>query len=230
MVGIAFWASRSQSAVEAGEIAETRQPALASTVPEANPAVKTTGVPAKTDSAPSTQTKTNTPKKVVAIASTQRVPLPPSAPILAAGEKDPLTKPAGRGLQAAIASLKPLLETASPFNSPISPIPIASKESDQEIPAQAENIKPFVLRLANPIANGGDVYYAINKVSFSLSPGEYHSLPQTSACLVEFHRGGDFGNAKLQLQAGDYVFDVGETGWILTPGTIEPEAILRQAH
>src|SRR5204863_5485655 len=78
-------------------------------------------------------------------------------------------------------------------------------ESPRVAPAPVEESKPAVLRLVNPSETDGVVYYAVDGESFSLSPGEYHELAPAAECLVEFHRGGDFGYAKLNLIAGDYL-------------------------
>ncbi len=233
MVGIAFWTSWSQASMEAEGVAETRQPGPAPTVREANGVVATMAVPAKADSPPATQAVTNNPKMAAAGAQAPRATSSSSKPATAAGEKTLPTKPARSGMQTSIASPKPLLETASAaiaLHASIPPTSKAQENSDQETHAQTKNITPSVVRLVNPIANGGDVHYVVNKVPFSLSPGEYHELSQTAECLVEFHRGGDFGNAEVQLQTGDYVFAIGETGWNLARGQMEPAATLRQAH
>jgi len=103
-------------------------------------------------------------------------------------------------------------------------------QSPPEAPVRVEEFKPAVLRLVNPSETGGVVYYAVDGESFSLSPGEYHELAPATECLVEFHRGGDFGYATLNLAAGDYLFVVGETGWSLAPGKMAPDSLLNRAN
>jgi hypothetical protein len=103
-------------------------------------------------------------------------------------------------------------------------------KSTQIVVAPPESVIPTLFRLANPGDTGGVVYYSVDGKSFSLSPGEYHEISQAAECLVEFHRGGDFGYAKLQLKAGDYLFVVGARGWDLTLGKAEPSTPLIRAN
>jgi len=111
------------------------------------------------------------------------------------------------------------------------PSPESTKlESLPETPVPIEEPKPAVLRLVNPSETGGVVYYAVDGQSFSLNSGEYHELAPAAECLVEFHRGGDFGYAKFNLTAGDYLFVVGKTGWSLAPGKMAPASMLIRAN
>jgi len=103
-------------------------------------------------------------------------------------------------------------------------------EAPPEAPVRVEEFQPAVLRLVNPSETGGVVYYAVDGESFSLNPGEYHELAPAVESLVEFHRGGEFGYAKLSLTTGDYLFVVGETGWGLATGKIAPASSLNRAH
>jgi len=71
------------------------------------------------------------------------------------------------------------------------------------------------LQIVNPAETGGTVFYLVNGEVNSLGPGESHNLKNGRQYTIEFHRGGEFGEAELQLQAGTYHFRVDDTGWNL---------------
>ena len=149
----------------------------------------------------------------------------PPAPIQAKSANPP---PKAAPLKVASA---PSPSTPAEITEQTVPSPEPTKlQSPHEAPAPVEESKSAVLRLVNPSETDGVVYYAVDGESFSLSPGEYHELAPTAECVVEFHRGGDFGYAKLNLTAGDYLFAVGETGWSLSPGKISPASSLNRAN
>jgi hypothetical protein len=49
----------------------------------------------------------------------------------------------------------------------------------------------------------------------SLAPGQSRQLSGKKAWRIEFHRGGDFGQADLSLARGAYRFAVTRAGWDL---------------
>jgi hypothetical protein len=69
--------------------------------------------------------------------------------------------------------------------------------------------------LINPSDSGGVVHYLVDGAAYSLHPGQMHLLDSERAPRVEFHRGGAFGDAVLDLVAGRYVFHVTQRGWTL---------------
>lgn len=72
------------------------------------------------------------------------------------------------------------------------------------------------LQIVNPAETGGTVFYLVNGEVNSLEPGESHNLKNGRQYTIEFHRGGELGEAELQLQAGTYHFRVDDAGWNLT--------------
>lgn len=165
------------------------------------------------------------------------VPTPPAiakTPI----EPDKSNAPEAKVLPQAKSPVSAAVLSPKIDKAPTSPEPpkVASPTPHVSIPAGPaktslpENAIPGLVRLVNPSDSGGAVYYAVGGTSFSLNPGEYHEISQAAECLVEFHRGGDFGYAKLELKAGDYRFSVGAAGWNLASGKSEPVSALIRAH
>jgi hypothetical protein len=70
------------------------------------------------------------------------------------------------------------------------------------------------LLIANPSGSGGPVQYLVNGDEHLLKPGETQELPK-GRWLIEFHRGGDFGDTAMTLSAGEYNFKVTRQGWDL---------------
>jgi hypothetical protein len=87
----------------------------------------------------------------------------------------------------------------------------AGSDSPHERPDQ-----PYLV-LRNPLAIGGVVHYQVDEAFFSLQPGTEHRLDGANPRHVGFHRGGDFGEARLVLTTGHYVFTIGDHGWDLQP-------------
>ena len=224
VVGFSFWTGTSRASVEAKGIAETSQPAPAPMIAEvAKSEIQKTAVPVKAAPPPSVQP--HSPTKTVAatpqIASTPPAtpPSPPSTPTPAAGETTPKTEPLVN-TEIAVPAIEP----------PASPDPKIESVPTTVTPASPAPPQTDVIRLVNPGDTGGDVHYTVNRTAYTLSPGEYHEISTETEALVEFHRGGDFGYAKLPLQAGDYQFGVGDTGWNLAPAILDPAVTLRRAH
>ena len=141
--------------------------------------------------------------------------------------------PATTPVPAPVAAIVPAPAIAEPTSTaPVADAPSteAQTETTQETPALPAKAVPCLLRLANPSETGGVVYYAVDGESFSLNPGDYHELSPGKERRIEFHRGEDFGYANFELQAGDYLFSVGDAGWDLTPVKMELGSSLTRAH
>ncbi len=72
------------------------------------------------------------------------------------------------------------------------------------------------LELVNPQFSGGPVRYVVDGTVYSLQPGQRHKLIGGRTRLVEFHRGGESGDATHALTSGQFVFHVTQKGWELT--------------
>jgi hypothetical protein len=70
--------------------------------------------------------------------------------------------------------------------------------------------------LHNPQRNGVSVNFLVGDVVHSLAPGEWQELPSTSVQEVVFDGGGDFGDRRLLVRSGVFVFHVSaQRGWEL---------------
>jgi len=83
----------------------------------------------------------------------------------------------------------------------------------------AEEPRPLVLVLVNPVESGGAIFYLVDGESFALDPGESHRLSADRERTISFHRGDDFGDAEVALQAGEFTFRVSSQGWQLEAAT-----------
>jgi hypothetical protein len=72
---------------------------------------------------------------------------------------------------------------------------------------------PQFLVLVNP--SDVEIGYLVNGEVHRLGPGERHEIGSDQNWAIEFHRGGDFGEATYELSAGTYEFRVGDSGWEL---------------
>lgn len=66
----------------------------------------------------------------------------------------------------------------------------------------------------------GVVHYLVNGEACSLSPGETHNLGSEDSWSIQFHRGGDFGNAEHTISQGVHAFRITESGWDLQRASI----------
>jgi len=72
------------------------------------------------------------------------------------------------------------------------------------------------LRIHNPKRNGGVVHYLVDGAAFSLSPGEWQDLSADAPVKIIYDGGGDFGERRLVVRSGLFVFDVSPRhGWRL---------------
>jgi len=233
-LGIASWARMGNASVTAPEVVEQKQPSPP--LPPVNAAVaiaKTTIVPPKVDVRPSPPAKINPSAEKISKAPAP-IAIPsvasPVSPIVDPSAAPPATPPPVDGLEEALASLKKLLATdqgalsgirfaaAAPAPTAVpstAPSPEPRIEVARELPIQPEKPAPAFLHLVNPRDSGGEIHYEVDGVGFSLLPGEYQQLPLGSEHEVEFHRGDNFGDAKVVIREGVYLFGVGSTGWKL---------------
>ena len=183
------------------------------------------------------------PQAAIAPTPSVKLPVVSVAPLKTPSTTAGASSPTADRLQEAFLSLKPLLAQAKEALAqiPLPELPPAAPDTETSpveaqpdvgpaVPAPTEKSNPPLLRLVNPSDTGGDVHYAMDGATFSLRPGEYHEFPQGAARQVEFHRGDDFGYAKLELLEGIYEFGVGDAGWNLTPAMGDFSSHLRRAN
>ena len=78
-----------------------------------------------------------------------------------------------------------------------------------------ESPKQLVLR--NAKSNKGSVAFLLDKEVKNLAPGEEFQIADETVHTVRFHRGGEFGQAKIEVHTGTYEFQVTDSGWDLAP-------------
>jgi hypothetical protein len=76
------------------------------------------------------------------------------------------------------------------------------------------DVTPLVV-LTNPADNGGPVRFLLNGEANSLAAGQTSEFSAIFSPLIQFHRGGSYGNAEQLLDAGHYQFAVTSRGWEL---------------
>ena len=82
-----------------------------------------------------------------------------------------------------------------------------------------ETAGPENVVLCNPADNGGTVHYLLDGQVCSLGPGEAQDLGTRGPWSIQFHRGGDFGDADRSIETGSFAFRVTESGWDLQRAT-----------
>jgi hypothetical protein len=71
--------------------------------------------------------------------------------------------------------------------------------------------------LVNPEENGASISYVLANHQYTMQPGQSQRIDREYT--IEFHRGGDFGNARYSLPAGTYEFTLTDGGWDLRKKT-----------
>lgn len=96
--------------------------------------------------------------------------------------------------------------------------------ADTEMAAKPEPVRQTVedrgvqnteIVVLNPSNSPAPISFLLDKALTTLKPGEFRILSTDTEHTVQFHRGGDFGNASVKLKAGEYAFSVGTQGWQL---------------
>lgn len=80
------------------------------------------------------------------------------------------------------------------------------------------------LLLICPATNGSDIHFVVNNEDRVLRPGQSERLLGRDLWTIQFHRGGEFGDAKYVLAAGSYKFTAGPRGWDLMKSTTNKSA------
>jgi hypothetical protein len=72
------------------------------------------------------------------------------------------------------------------------------------------------LAIFNPADTGATLSFLVNGELVVLQPGEHREFNGSSSWQIDFHRGGDFGNASRVVTHGKYRFSATNSGWALT--------------
>ena len=195
-----------------------------SNVPPADVAVSTQPTP--------TVDATPAPDATAAETSTALRPGSAVAPVLAAAaakvwwqSRNSMGQSAGRAAQAIGQS------TLDSLKHPASATPSPHATAQTEVPATTTTVEPTAptpevktasstrVLLVNPSTTGGVIHYLVNGATYSLYPGQMQELDGGQTLRVEFHRGGNFGDARRSLTPGRYEFQVTADGWKLVEQT-----------
>jgi hypothetical protein len=90
-----------------------------------------------------------------------------------------------------------------------------------ENPLPGANFSGSPIRIVNPASSRANLSYTLNGVAYTIQPGESQDLREDRAWVIEFNRGGSFGQARYGLQTGMYSFSVTDHGWELYRGPLE---------
>jgi hypothetical protein len=107
----------------------------------------------------------------------------------------------------------PASQSANPAEAKASAAPSALFNKPSSPPGRAAD--GASVTLINPRESGGPVRFLLNGRESVLRPGETQQLSADRTWLIEFHRGGDFGEARYTLTSGAYRFRVTGRGWEL---------------
>jgi hypothetical protein len=83
------------------------------------------------------------------------------------------------------------------------------------------------IRITNPATNGVTLSYMLNGVTYSIAPGYSQDLTLDRSWVVNFSRGGNFGEARYGLEPGLYSFAPTDHGWELFHGAIAQPGVVR---
>lgn len=71
------------------------------------------------------------------------------------------------------------------------------------------------IKIVNPAANNTTLSYVLGGSLYTISPGSSQDLVHDRSWVIEFNRGGNFGQARYTLEAGLYTFTGTDHGWDL---------------
>lgn len=80
--------------------------------------------------------------------------------------------------------------------------------------AEGEEVHTGVY-LVNPVGSGANVVYFVNGTRYEMKPGMSQKLPPGPNWIVNFDRGGSWGEAAYTVADGTYYFTPSESGWNL---------------
>ena len=85
------------------------------------------------------------------------------------------------------------------------------------VPQPAPNPTPaaVAVKIVNPSSNTNTLNYILNGKSYTIQPGQSQPLAAGQTWVVEFDRGGTFGNGRYTLSGGTYTFTPTAQGWEL---------------
>jgi hypothetical protein len=96
--------------------------------------------------------------------------------------------------------------------------PDAGIPAGQPNQTAAPETRTETMRIHNPQRNGGVVHYLVDGAAFSLHPGQWHELPAGAPLEITYDGGGNFGERRLLVRSGVFVFEVSaQHGWQLKP-------------
>ena len=82
------------------------------------------------------------------------------------------------------------------------------------------------LIILNPHETGGAVHFLVDDQFVSLEAGEYRRISTDTSRRVVYHKGDEFENVALSLEAGVFTFSVTAEGWQLDPAGSEADVML----
>ncbi len=71
------------------------------------------------------------------------------------------------------------------------------------------------IKIVNPATNNVTLNYTLNGTVYTIPPGYSQKFVEDRSWVVEFSRGGSFGDARYGLEPGVYVFGATSHGWEL---------------
>lgn len=113
-------------------------------------------------------------------------------------------------------NLEPQATVAAPTTNKEPTQPSGSADAP---PAKAD---PPALVLANSSESPVPFHFVLDDQVMTLAPGETLRLPVSGPRKLQFHRGGEFGEAERELESGEFEFRVTRQGWrLLSTGSAE---------
>jgi hypothetical protein len=71
------------------------------------------------------------------------------------------------------------------------------------------------IKIVNPAANKTTLSYTLDGNPYTIAPGSGQDLTMDHPWVIEFNRGGNFGQARYGLESGLYTFTSTDHGWEL---------------
>jgi hypothetical protein len=96
------------------------------------------------------------------------------------------------------------------YYQPVNPTPYVVQSPIIENPTPAQPV-----RIINPAANKVTLSYTLDGSTRTIAPGTSQDLMLDHAAVIDFSRGGNFGQGRYGLEPGLYTFSMSDHGWEL---------------
>ena len=103
---------------------------------------------------------------------------------------------------------------------------VPNRPPQNVLPGNFTPVSNGVITIFNPADSGGEVAYSLNDVTYSIKPGYSQTIAMDRIWVISFGSGGQRGDVRYTLAAGNFKFKPTPAGWELVRTLDQPTTIL----